>query len=210
MVGFNRRFSPFITRLRDYMAFSSEPALLLYRVNAGAQPPDHWVHDPVEGGGRIIGETCHYFDVARFLIGTAPVEVHAVPLSGASAARTYYDSVSMTARYADGSTATIVFAANGDTRFPKEYLEMHRADSSAFLHNFRKLEGNGPRGRLRIRAFSQQKGFVQEAAAFRAGCLRGESPIPFAELAEVTRTTFAAMESLRTGEPVKIPTGDPC
>lgn len=204
MVGFNRRFSPLITDLRDYMNFATEPAMLLYRVNAGAQPPDHWVHDEHDGGGRIIGECCHYFDVAQILIGAAPVSVHAVSLTGANAARTSYDSASMTVKYADGSTAVILFAANGDTSFPKEYLEIHRADSSAFLQNYRTLAGRGPQGRITRRSFSQQKGFVEEAIAFRQGCASGKSPTPIAELSTVTRLTFAAMESLRTGEPVSL------
>jgi predicted dehydrogenase len=202
MVGFNRRFSPFVTALREYMAFSSEPAAVLYRVNAGAQPPEHWVHHEEDGGGRIIGEACHYLDVAQFLIGSAPVRVHATALRGACPGRTYYDTVSLVVSYADGSTATIVFVANGDTGFPKEYLEMHRADSTAILENYRVLRGKGPQGRLRKRSFSQQKGFVEEARAFRAGCLSGQAPIAMAEMATVTRLTFAAMESLATGEPV--------
>lgn len=204
MVGFNRRFSPFVTALKTYMAFSQEPAVLLYRVNAGAQPPDHWVHDEADGGGRIIGETCHYFDVAQFLIGAAPLRIHAVSTTGNNREQTCYDCASMTVTYGDGSTATVVFAANGDTSYPKEYLEMHRAGSSAFLHNYRRLEGRGPQGRLRKRTFSQQKGFVEEGIAFRAGCLSGKSPISMTELTTVTRLTFAAMESLRTGEPVTL------
>jgi len=208
MAGFNRRFSPFITALKDYMSFSNEPALLLYRINAGAQPPDHWVHGE-DGGGRIVGEVCHYLDVAQFLLGAPPLSVHATALTGANTARTYYDSASLAVKYADGSAATVVFAANGDTAFPKEYLEMHRADSSAVLQNFRSLAGKGPQGRLRKRALSQQKGFAEEARAFRDGCASGIPPIPMADMAAVTRLTFAAMESLRTGAPVGLDRGDP-
>ncbi len=202
MVGFNRRFSPFITALKDFIAFSDEPALLLYRINAGAQPPDHWVHDEHDGGGRLIGETCHYLDVAQFLLDAQPLRVQATALTGQNASRTYYDSVTLVVQFEGGSTATIIFAANGDTTFPKEYLEVHRADSSAFLHNYRKLVGKGPQGRLHKRSFSQQKGFEEEARAFRNGCASGIAPIPMAEMIAVTRLTFAAMESLQTGEPV--------
>jgi len=208
MAGFNRRFSPFIQSLKAYLAPSKEPLMLLYRVNAGAQAPDHWVHDEVEGGGRIVGECCHYFDVAQFLIGSPPLSIHATSLTGESTACTYYDSVSLVARYADGSTATILFSANGNTAFPKEYLEVHRAGSSAFLHNFRKLKAKGPLGRLYRSSFSQQKGFNEEARAFREGCRTGTPPIPMRELASVTRLTFAAMESLRTGEPVSVTSMD--
>ncbi|MCF6287548.1 MAG: Gfo/Idh/MocA family oxidoreductase, partial [Candidatus Hydrogenedentes bacterium] len=204
MVGFNRRFSPFITALKDYIAFSDEPLQLLYRVNAGAQPPGHWVHDEEDGGGRIIGEVCHYLDVAQCLIDAKPVSVHATSLSGNHAECTYYDSVTLVVKYADGSTATILFCAKGNTAFPKEYLELHRADSSAFLYNYKKLMGAGPQGRLRKRAFSQQKGFVEEARAFREGCASGISPTPMETLSTVTRLTFAAMESLRCGESVAL------
>lgn len=207
MVGFNRRFSPFITAMKQYMDFSNEPAMVLYRINAGAQPPDHWVHDEVEGGGRIVGEMCHYLDVAQVLIGTAPTWIQATALAGTNTARTYYDSVTLVVKYGDGSTATILFAANGDTSFPKEYLEMHRADSSAILDNYRRLTGRGPQGRLGKRTFSQQKGFVEEARAFRTGCATSISPIPLADLTTITRLTFAAMQSLQTGEPVRLDDG---
>ena len=204
MAGFNRRFSPFMTALKDFIGEGGEPMMLLYRINAGALPPEHWVHDEAEGGGRIIGECCHYLDVAQYLVGGPAERIHAQSLAGAHAGRTYYDSVTLIAQYACGSTATILFAANGDTTFPKEYLEVHRADSSAFLHNFRRLAGRGPRGRLSKRSFSQQKGFVEEARAFREGCRTGVPPIAMAEMASVTRQTFAAMASLRTGEPVDL------
>lgn len=98
--------------------------------------------------------------------------------------------------------------ASGDTRYPKEYLVKHRADSSAILHNVRKIAGHGPQGRLGKRTFSQQKGFVEEAAAFRQGCRSGDSPTPMTDFGTVTRLTFAAMESLRTGDPVSLALAD--
>lgn len=205
MAGFNRRFSPMLLALRDYLRFSNEPAMILYRVNAGALPPGHWVHDERDGGGRIIGECCHYLDVAGFLIGAPAMRIHATSVSGV--AGTGYDTVTITAQYADGSVATIVFAANGNTAFSKEYLEVHRAGSSAFLYNYRRLVAKGPGGRLRRRALSQQKGFMEEARAFLDGCRGGAAPIPMAAMASVTRQTFAAMESLRTGMPVDLDPG---
>jgi len=202
MVGFNRRFSPYLETLREALTFSAEPASILYRINAGAQPSDAWVHDEYSGGGRIVGEVCHYVDVANFLMASPVRTVHACSTTGTRDDRTYYDSVSLTLKYENGSTATILFVANGNTGFPKEYLEVHRAGASGFLHNYRKLIFRGGRRNLRLRTFSQQKGFVEEARAFAAACRSGEPPIPMDAMIESSLITFAAMASLGSGLPV--------
>ncbi len=204
MVGFNRRFSPLLTKLRDALTFSTEPATILYRINAGAQPPDSWVHDEYSGGGRIIGEVCHYVDVANFLIASPVRTVHACSTTGARDDRTYYDTVSVTLKYENGSTATILFVANGNTGFPKEYLEVHRAGASGFLHNYRKLVFQGGNRTVRHRSFSQQKGFVEEARAFAEACRTGEPAIPMEAMLESSLVTFAAMTSLESGFPVDL------
>ncbi len=202
MVGFNRRFSPFLTKLREAVSFSSEPATLLYRINAGAQPPDAWVHDEYAGGGRIVGEVCHYIDVANFLLDSPVRFVQACSTTGDRDDRTYYDTVTLTLKYQNGSTATILFVANGNTSFPKEYLEVHRAGASGFLHNYRKLVFQGGKRSVRYRTFSQQKGFVEEARAFAEACRTGQAPISMDAMAETTLVTFAAMASLESGSPI--------
>lgn len=204
MAGFNRRFSPFLAALKSSISHSVEPLALLYRINAGALPPDHWVHDEQEGGGRIVGEMCRYLDVAQFLIGAAPRHIQVASLSGNNAGRTYYDSLTMVVKYVDGSMATILFTANGAALAPMECLEVHRAGASAALDNFRSLSVKGQIVRGRKWSFSPRKGFVEEAKAFRAGCASGTPPIPMADMSTVTRLTFAAMDALRTGDPVEL------
>jgi predicted dehydrogenase len=178
--------------------------MLLYRVNAGAQPPDAWVHGERSGGGRIVGEVCHYIDVADCLIDSPARSVYARSLSGSRADTTYYDTVSLTIHYDNGSVATILYLANGNTDFPKEYLEVHRAGASGFLHNYRKLVFKGPRGSDSTRTFSQEKGFVEEAAAFREACRTGRAPMSLDAMIHVTTISMAAMHSLASGETVDL------
>ena len=202
MVGYNRRFSPHIERLREAVSFSDEPMMLLYRINAGAQPPDSWVHDEYAGGGRIVGELCHYVDIAAALINSDVTSVHATTTTGNRDDQTYYDNVTVTLKYENGSVATLLYVANGNTNFPKEYLEVHRADATGVLSNYRRLVFKGGGKSLRYRTLSQQKGFVEEAKAFVEGCRSGVAPIPMATMVETSRVTFAAMESIQTGMPV--------
>ena len=121
-VGFNRRFAPLAIELAQFLSGRTEPLHVHYRVNAGYIPPNHWVHDPLQGGGRIIGEGCHFVDFITFLVGAAPVSVsaHALPDIG----KYREDNVSMTFTFPDGSIGVVDYLANGDKSFPKERVEV--------------------------------------------------------------------------------------
>lgn len=201
-VGFNRRFSPLVDEIRA--AFRTDaPLAVTYRVNAGAIPPDSWVHDPEQGGGRIIGEVCHFVDLIQHLTGEEPVEVFAQGLGGRTAE--LHDTVTITLRLTGGAIASIDYFATGDPSHPKEYLEVYGGGTVAVLDDFRRLTVRHDGKRERTRRFSQQKGFDQEIEAFVAAVRTGGNPpIPISSLAATTRATFAIEESLRTGAPVSV------
>ncbi len=204
MVGFNRRFAPFVQNVLEHFAGRTHPLLMHYRVNAGFIPHDHWIHDPVEGGGRILGETCHFIDLCQHLAGALPTRVSAESIAGDSRYRSD-DNVTITLRFADGSVATVLYTAMGDNRQGKEYLEVFGEGRMAVLDDFRTLALSAKGRTHRTKSANQDKGFVEEMrrflAAVRAG---GEMPIPFAQSAASTRATLAALESLRRGTPVTL------
>ena len=185
MVGFNRRFAPHVTRIRELLQSVKEPKAFVYTVNAGAIPGDHWTQDPELGGGRILGEACHFIDLVRFLAGC--------PSKSVQTARQSSDTVTITITYEDDSIATIHYFAKGHKSFPKERLEVFAGGRVLVLDNFRNLQGYGWPGFKSMKLWRQNKGAVEMAAAF-VSALRGgaESPIPFDELIEVSRTTLEA------------------
>ena len=204
MVGFNRRFAPLAGQMKTFLAGRQEPLVAHYRINAGYLPLTHWQHDPVQGGGRIIGEGCHFIDFLTFLVGVPPTEVtsHGLPDSG----RYREDVLSMTFTFPDGSLGTVDYLANGDKSFSKEYIEVFCAGRVLVLDDFRSLTmiQNGRRKQIRS-PWRQDKGHFNEWQAFitaiRAG---GPAPIPPEHLLGVTRATFAAVESLRANRKVTI------
>ena len=175
-----------------------------YRVNAGIVQPDHWIHDPEQGGGRVIGEICHFADLLTFLAGALPVRVHArsLPNNG----RYHDDNVVATIEFANGSLGIITYIANGDKGFPKERLEVFGGGCVAVLNDFRSLElvKNGRKTTWRSR-FRQDKGHKAGCEQFVAACRNSASvPIPFGELVSTSLTTFRILDSLRTGEEVAV------
>jgi predicted dehydrogenase/threonine dehydrogenase-like Zn-dependent dehydrogenase len=202
-VGFNRRFSPMAVSMRDRLAALPAPRFLLMRVNAGALPADHWVNAAEEGGGRILGELCHFVDLARFLIGAPIAEVQA---AAAQATEGVCDDATATLRFADGSLATIAYTARGDTAYSKELIEGYAAGTIVSIDDFRRLTvvtdgrstGNGA-GR------AQDKGHEAALDAFvKAVAAGGPAPAPEAELIESSLATIAVLESLRSGAPVAL------
>lgn len=196
-VGFNRRFSPLTQPLKAFLQGRSESLYAHYRINAGYLPLNHWTQDPEIGGGRIIGEGCHFIDFITFLVGAAPVSVSAVALPDAGKYRE--DNVSMTFTFPDGSVGVVDYLANGDKSFPKERVEVFCGGKIAMLDDFRSLEmiHNGRRQTIKQ---TQDKGWKDEWVAFsKAICEGGEPPIPYEQLVDVTKATFAAVESLRKG-----------
>ena len=204
MVGFNRRFAPLAVRMKSFLAESGEPLAMHYRVNAGYIAPDHWVNDPEQGGGRILGEVCHFVDFLSFLAGSVPVEVQTRSL--ANNGRYSDDNVILSLQYANGSQGTISYLANGDKVFSKERVEVFGGSAVAVLEDFRTLElvRHGKRQTERSR-LQQDKGHRGEweafAAAVRGG---GESPIPFDQIVTSTLATLKAVESRASGQAVAI------
>jgi predicted dehydrogenase/threonine dehydrogenase-like Zn-dependent dehydrogenase len=204
MVGFNRRFAPLALKLKAFLDGCQEPLAAHYRVNAGYLPPTHWTHDPQQGGGRLIGEGCHFIDFLTFLVGAPPVSVsaHGLPDQG----RYREDNLVLTFTFPDGSLGTLSYLANGDKSLPKERLEVFCSGRVAVLDDFRSLElvHAGQRQVIRQR-LRQDKGHQAEWQAFaRALQSGGPAPIPYQHLFAVTRAAFAALQALRTGLPVNI------
>lgn len=201
MVGFNRRFSPHVVRLKELLAARSEPLCMNMTVNAGLIPPDHWVHDPVRGGGRIVGEGCHFIDLLVFIAGS-PVRTVAAAMMGEGVA-VHEDKMSIVLGFADGSVGTVNYFANGSKSYPKETVEVFSDQRVLRLDNFRRLVGYGINGFRRFRTSRQDKGHRAELAAFVDRISKGGDPlIPFDQLVNVTRASFAAMASARTAETV--------
>lgn len=199
MVGFNRRFAPHVVAIKRALADVREPKAMTMVVNAGAVPPDHWTQDPEIGGGRIIGEACHFIDLLRFLAGAPIVDVRAYGLGGASGTVVREDEATIVLRFADGSVGTIAYLANGSRTFPKERLEVFCAGGVLQMENYRVLRGFGWPGFKNSHAVSQDKGQRACVAAFVEAVQRGTcSPIPFDEIVEVTNATFDVAEHVRT------------
>ena len=194
-VGFNRRFSPLIQSLSSFLLPRTEPLHAHYRVNAGYIPADHWTQDPSLGGGRIIGEACHFIDVLTYLIGEVPVSVNAVALPNNG--KYSEDNVSMTFTFPDGSIGVVDYLANGDKSMPKERLEVSCEGMVAVLDDYVSLVTTKD-GKKKEERIAQDKGWKREMAAFAESVKSGgEPPIPYEHLIGVTKSTFAAVESIR-------------
>jgi len=194
MVGFNRRFSPHAIRMRELLSARSEPLALTMTVNAGIIPPDHWVHDPVRGGGRIIGEACHFLDLFVFLTGSRIRTVAATMMGGPAVVKD--DKMSIALGFDDGSVGTVNYFANGSKSYPKETLEVFSEGRVLRLENFRVLTGYGFRGFRKLKTWRQDKGHEAEFRAFIGRAAEGGAPlIPLADLVNVTRASFAAVRS---------------
>ena len=209
MVGFNRRFASLAVRLIEFRREIHEPLALHYRVNAGFLPADHWLNDPEQGGGRIIGEVCHFVDFLRYVVGAPLVEVQAHAL--ANAGRYSNDNLVAALHFADGSHGTITYLANGDKSYSKERLEVFGGGSIAILEDFRRLElVSGGRKRVIQSRLRQDKGHRGEWQAFVTALQGGTpSPIPFGEIVETMRATFALEESRSTGQSITLTASQP-
>jgi len=197
MVGFNRRFAPHVLRMKSLLQPLAGPKTLIITVNAGALPAGHWTYDTDIGGGRIIGEACHFIDLLRFLAG-APIEHW--DLATAGGARVHEDIATVTLKFADGSIGTLHYLANGNAAYPKERVEAFCGGRVLQLDNFRTLRGYGFGGFRSLRLWRQDKGQSACVAAFLAAVHEGGGmPIPIEELLEVSRVTVAVGDAARSG-----------
>jgi predicted dehydrogenase len=203
MVGFNRRFAPLTVRLRAELDGVEAPVFLA-RVNAGPLAEDHWLNDLEEGGGRLLGEGCHFVDLLAHLAGASPVAVQAVAVPSAQRPLECSDGIVATIRFANGCAGTLLYSGGGDTRLPKERLEAFGGGLSAVLEDFRRLELYRG-GRRELVKQRQDKGHRAEIAHF-VQVMRGEVDAPGVEsYLSSTRATLALAESLRSGNVVELP-----
>jgi predicted dehydrogenase/threonine dehydrogenase-like Zn-dependent dehydrogenase len=202
-VGFNRRFSSHAVKLREWVAASGERAVIRYRVNGGFIPRQTWVQDPDIGGGRILGEACHFVDLCSFIAGADVEEVYASALE--TPGEYSGDVVCITLKHANGARSTLDYLANGDPSLPKEVIEVFCARGVATCEDFSVTTFSRGGKRSKHKTSGMDKGFDAELAAFRDAALgRASLPISFDSLANTTRATFRILESVATGEPRKV------
>lgn len=199
MVGYNRRFAPFTERIIQLFRPEQVKSVNI-RVNAGAVPPNHWVNDPETGGGRIIGEACHFVDLAIFLTGSTVKSVSAIEIRSS---QNLMDSFSAILKFSNGSAASINYFSNGNKDVPKELIEVFCDGTVSIIDDFRRLEFHGKKS-FRKRSV-QDKGHSGELKAFTTAVREGlASPIPFEQLYHTSVVTFAIIESIRTGRTIEI------
>jgi predicted dehydrogenase/threonine dehydrogenase-like Zn-dependent dehydrogenase len=200
MVGYNRRFAPMTRRLAEHLARASGPKVMHYRINAGYLPPEHWTQDPEVGGGRLLGEACHFVDYLTFLAGAPPSSwnVCSLPTGG----RYRDDNLVITLTFPDGSLGTVTYVANGDPSLAKERCEVFCGGTAAVLDNFRRLDlARDGRTRTHRDRLRQDKGHGDQLRAFFGAAESGaEPPIPLTELFAVARVTLDLDRQLRRGE----------
>jgi len=200
MVGFNRRFAPHAVELKKHL--DNIPISMLYRINAGPIPRDSWIQDKDIGGGRIIGEACHFIDFLIWLCGALPKQVHAVAIPDPDGLN---DTVSINLQFANGSIGSISYFSNGSKEMPKEYIEVYSSGITGIIRDFKELEIHSTGKPRRKKSLVQNKGQGGMVKAFIKGIKEGGPPlIPADEIFAVTRTTFAVLESLRTHQAVSL------
>lgn len=195
MTGFNRRFSQPVVTMRSYFKTLLEPISVQYRVNAGPLPPEHWTQDTEEGGGRLIGEVCHFIDTIQYLTGSEPVRVYAEMLP-----TKVRENLLITIRLANGSVGTIQYLCNGDKLYPKERIEIFGGNRIAIMENFKTVTLS-EQGATRVREFNGGKGHREEVEAFIASLESEVAPIALYSQVLTTLSTFRINQSINTGLP---------
>jgi len=200
MIGFNRRFAPLAIELKGRLG--REPMSMIYRVNAGTIPPDHWIQDASIGGGRIIGEACHFIDLMSYFCGSCPQTVYASALPDP---QQLHDTVCINIEFTNGSIGTVCYFANGSKSLDKEYVEVYQSGLTAVLDDFKELKIYGKGKPVRNKLLSQDKGQSTMIKVFLDNLNSGKgSPISFEEIYAVTLATFAAEKAITERAPVKI------
>lgn len=195
MVGFNRRFSLLTTKLKK--TIGNNPMTMLYRINAGAIPGDNWIQDLEIGGGRVLGEVCHFIDYLTYLNGSLPVKVSATALPNPN---NLNDTLNILIQFENGSSGIVAYYANGSKSMTKEYVEVFSAGQSAILNDFKELKIYGKGKPKKIKILNQNKGQKEMVEAFVNGLLTdGKAPISFEEVIAVTKASFRVLESVKRG-----------
>jgi predicted dehydrogenase len=200
MVGFNRRFSPLTVMLKEKLG--DGPMAMTCRVNAGRIPQDSWIQDLATGGGRIIGEICHFVDLLTFINGSLPISVYAQALPDPHHLN---DTLTVTLTYSNGSIGTIAYFSNGPKGLPKEYIEVYSAGSAGIIRDFKEIEIASSQKTIWKKLWSQDKGQKRMVQSFIGAILKGKAtPISFEDIYTTTLTTFKILESLRTGQAIRM------
>ena len=195
MIGFNRRFSPFAREIKKN--FGDGRMTMLYRVNAGKIPADTWIQDLETGGGRIVGEACHFIDFLTFINGSAPISVSAVSMSDED---NLNDAVNISLKFKNGSIGTISYFSNGNKGMAKEYVEINSSGSTAVINDFKELMIYGKGKRSKKKLLNQNKGQKEMVEAFISSIeSAGKVPISLEETYLTTLATFKAMDSIYNG-----------
>lgn len=196
-VGFNRRFAPMIQKMKSLLAVSKAPKTFIITVNAGEIPRSHWTQDPSLGGGRIVGEACHFIDLLRFLSGSPIDDFQAMRIGDNAVSDVKSDKASITLSFENGDIGTIHYFAHGGNAFPKERIEVFSQNAVLQCDNYRSLKGFGWPGFKKMTAFKQDKGQANMLTEFFAAIRHGKpAPIPFLELIEVSRAAIKIAENL--------------
>ena len=201
MVGFNRRFSPHAEKMKSLLD-TAAPKNIIATMNAGFIPPAVWVHDMEVGGGRIVGEACHFMDLMVYLTGSTIVSVCMSALGTTPSENT--DNAIITLRFANGDQGVINYFSNGNKAYSKERLEVYSQGKTLIMDNFRELKGYGFKGFTQLKT-RLDKGHQKQFALLTTAAKQGDlSLIPFSELENTTRASLAAIESLKTNSWVTI------
>jgi predicted dehydrogenase/threonine dehydrogenase-like Zn-dependent dehydrogenase len=201
-VGFNRRFSPFIKKLKDILGGTEDPINVIITVNAGFIPLSHWIHDRGIGGGRIIGEACHFIDLVAFITGSPVTEVLANAMGKHISETT--DNASILLKMENGSQAVVNYFSNGNKGYSKERIEVYSQGRTLFIDNFRKMKGYGFKGFTSMSG-TQDKGHKEQFARYIEFLKKGGNPlIDFNEIMNSTKATFAAVRSVVSGKWEKV------
>ena len=197
MVGFNRRFAPHINKMKSLINNINEPKSIIMTMNAGYIPSNHWTHDNLLGGGRIIGEACHYIDLMRFLVGRKIISFNAEKMGKNKSINLTEDKTFIILNFEDGSHGVIIYLANGSNKFPKERIEIFTAGKILQLENFKKLRGFGWKGFNKLNLWKQDKGQINCISSFIDSIQSGLPLIPIDELFETSQITIEVANLLR-------------
>lgn len=199
MVGFNRRYSPLAIQVADFLPQSNVPRLIQCRVNAGPVAADHWVHDPRQGGGRIISEVCHFVDLAQFWTGSMPTRVIAERMRIPGAGSGEAEDIIGLLNFENGSLASVAYTASGHKAYSREQFEIFCGGRVAELRDFRNLKMVSSAGRKTLRGWSQKLGYKEELQTLIRGLRSGCSPVPLCEYLSGALATLRLRDSLRDG-----------
>lgn len=205
MVGFNRRFAPLTQAVRGHFASTQSPLVINIRVNAGEIPNDHWIQDPKLGGGRIIGEGCHFIDLASALADSAPTRVQALAAQADDKSALLNDNIVIQLAFENGSVANITYVANGSKAMSKEYIEVFGGGRSAIIHDFKEAElFSGDANVQRKKLTTQDKGQVDMLTQWIDSLRAGKACIEYDLLMRNSLAVVLAIESLTLGMPLDV------